>query len=100
MTPIFSLIWLVKIHVVLALAIIEVSLRIAALINLACAPTVESPISPSNSCLVTSAATESRTMTSNAFDRTSVSTILKASSPELGCETKRLSMLTPSFFAY
>ena len=50
MTPIFSRIWLVKMHTVRALEISEVSLRIAALISRAWAPTVESPISPSSSC--------------------------------------------------
>ena len=70
MTPIFSRIWLVKMQQVRAFEISEVSLRNAALIRRACAPTVESPISPSSSCFVTSAATESRTMTSSAFERT------------------------------
>ena len=87
-------------QVVLALAMIDVNFLIAALINLACAPTVESPISPSSSCLVTRAATESNTITSNAFDLTRVSTIRRASSPELGCDTNKLSILTPNFFAY
>ena len=50
MTPIFSRIWLVKMQQVRALEISEVSLRMAALISRACAPTVESPISPSSSC--------------------------------------------------
>ena len=53
MTPIFSRIWFVKMQQVRALEISEVSLRSAALIKRACAPTVESPISPSSSCLVT-----------------------------------------------
>src|ERR1051325_5109850 len=77
-----------------------VNLRNAALIKRACAPTVASPISPSNSARVTSAATESTTMTSSEFERMSVSQIRSASSPELGCETSKSSRLTPSFFAY
>src|SRR5207245_2393444 len=47
-----------------ALEISEVSLRKAALINRACAPTVASPISPSSSALVTRPATESTTLPS------------------------------------
>ena len=47
----------------------------------------------------TSAATESTTSTSIAFDRTSVSTISSACSPVSGCETISSSMLTPSFLA-
>src|SRR5213596_3116322 len=100
MTPIFSRIWLVKTQQVRAFEIREVSLRRAALINRACAPTVVSPISPSNSALVTSAATESTTITSSAFERMSVSQMRSASSPELGCETNKSSRLTPSFLAY
>ena len=76
-----------------ALEISAVSLRNAALISRACAPTVESPISPSSSCLVTSAATESSTMTSSAFERTSVSQMRSASSPSCGCETSRSSQI-------
>ena len=83
-----------------AFEISAVSLRSAALIRRACAPTVVSPISPSSSALVTSAATESSTITSSALERTRVSTIRSASSPELGCETSRSSRLTPSFLAY
>ena len=79
-----------------ALEISEVSLRNAALIRRACAPTVVSPISPSSSAFVTSAATESSTITSSAFERTSVSQMRSASSPELGCETSRSSRFTPS----
>src|SRR6266498_3666057 len=67
-----------------ALEMIDVSLRNAALISRACAPTVASPISPSSSALVTSAATESTTITSRALERTRVSQIRSASSPELG----------------
>src|SRR5436189_27863 len=73
-----------KMEQVRAFEISEVSLRSAALIKRACAPTVVSPISPSSSALVTSAATESSTMTSKALERTSVSQIRNASSPELG----------------
>src|SRR5436190_2723973 len=100
MTPIFSRIWFVKMQHVRAFEISEVSLRKAALMSRACAPTVVSPISPSSSALVTSAATESSTITSRALDRTSVSQIRSASSPELGCETSRSSRSTTSPFAY
>ena len=83
-----------------AFEINEVSLRKAALISRACAPTVTSPISPSSSALVTRAATESNTITSSAFDRTKVSQIRSASSPELGWETSKSSRSTPNFLAY
>ena len=98
-TPIFSRIWLVKMQVVRAFEISAVSLRMAALISRAWAPTVLSPISPASSCLVTNAATESSTTTSMAFERTSVSQICRASSPELGWETSKSSILTPSLAA-
>ena len=39
-------------------------------------------------------------MTSSAFERTSVSQMRSASSPELGCETSRSSRFTPSLRAY
>ena len=71
----------------------------AALIKRAWAPTVVSPISPSSSALVTSAATESTTMSSSALERTSVSQMRRASSPEQGCETSKSSRLTPNLFA-
>ena len=100
MTPIFSRIWLVKMQTVRALEMRAVSLRIAALIRRAWAPTVESPISPSSSCLVTRAATESSTITSMALERTRASQICRASSPEDGWETNRSSRLTPSLRAY
>ena len=100
MTPIFSRIWLVKMQQVRAFEIREVSLRSAALINRACAPTVASPISPSSSALVTRAATESSTITSSELDRMSVSQMRSASSPELGCETSKSSRSTPSLRAY
>ena len=99
-TPIFSLIWFVKMHTVRALEISAVNFLIAALIKRAWVPTVESPISPSSSCLVTRAATESSTTTSMAFERTSASQICRASSPEDGWETRRSSRFTPSFLAY
>jgi len=69
MTPIFSRIWFVKMQQVRAFEMSEVNLRRAALINRACAPTVTSPISPSSSAFVTSAATESSTITSSALER-------------------------------
>ena len=99
-TPIFSRIWLVKMQQVRAFEISEVSLRSAALISRAWAPTVVSPISPSSSALVTRAATESSTITSSALERTSVSQMRSASSPEEGCETSRSSTFTPSRLAY
>ncbi len=77
-----------------------VSLRSACDISRACRPTCESPISPSSSARGTSAATESMTTTSTAFERTSISAISSACSPLSGCETSRLSMSTPSFLAY
>ena len=46
-TPTFSRIWLMKTAIVLVLEIFPESLRKAWLINLACKPTCESPISPS-----------------------------------------------------
>ena len=80
-------------------ALDPVSLRSAWLISRACRPTWLSPISPSISALGTSAATESITSTSIAFDRTSVSTISSACSPVSGCDTISSSMSTPSFLA-
>ena len=61
-----------------------VSLRRAWLISRACTPTNVSPISPSISALGTSAATESMTMMSTAFDSTSISAICRASSRTAG----------------
>ncbi len=49
-------------------------------------PTNESPISPSISAFGTSAATESSTTTSTAFERIIPSMISRASSPVVGCE--------------
>ena len=77
----------------------EVNLRIAWLISRACAPMVTSPIWPSNSAFVISAATESSTTTSTAFDLISVSAMVNASSPESGWETSSSFMLTPSLRA-
>src|SRR5881409_223025 len=76
------------------------SLRSAWLIRRACKPGSESPISPSISAFGTKAATESTTTTSTAPDRTRISVISRPCSPVSGWETSRLSMSTPSFFAY
>src|SRR6266513_1252880 len=76
------------------------SLRSAWLIRRACKPGSESPISPSISAFGTKAATESTTTTSTAPDRTRISVISSPCSPVSGWETSRLSMSTPSFFAY
>ena len=89
-----------KISVVFDLATIDVSLRRAWDMSRAWRPTWESPISPSSSALGTSAATESMTITSTAFERTSISAISSACSPLSGCDTSRSSMLTPIFLAY
>ena len=62
-------------------------------------PTNESPISPSSSFCGTSAATESITMMSTAFDLISSSAICIASSPLVGWLTSRLSSEMPSFLA-
>src|SRR5262245_15286447 len=76
------------------------SLRIAWDISRAWRPTCVSPISPSISARGTSAATESITTRCNAPDRTNMSAISSACSPESGCETSSSSMLTPSSRAY
>src|SRR5216684_2693100 len=76
------------------------SLRSAWLISRACRPGSESPMSPSISAFGTRAATESITTTSTAPDRTRISVISSPCSPVSGWETSRLSMSTPSFFAY
>ena len=76
-----------------------VSLRRACDMRRACRPGSESPMSPSSSARGTSAATESITMTSTAFERTSVSAISSACSPVSGCEIRSSSVLTPRFFA-
>src|SRR2546428_9141131 len=66
----------------------------------ACRPGSESPMSPSISAFGTRAATESITTTSTAPDRTRISVISSPCSPVSGWDTSRLSMSTPSFFAY
>ena len=79
--------------------IMEVSFLRACDINLAWSPTNESPISPWISALGTSAATESITTTSTAFDLTKVSAMESASSPQSGWEIRRLSKSTPILLA-
>src|SRR2546430_97275 len=76
------------------------SLRSAWPISRDCRPGSESPMSPSISAFGTRAATESITTTSTAPDRTRISVISSPCSPVSGWETSRLSMSTPSFFAY
>src|SRR5438128_10692544 len=100
MIPIFSRSWLMKITDVRERLIAPASLRSAWLISRACRPGSESPMSPSISAFGTSAATESTTTTSTAPDRTRISVISSPCSPVSGWETSRLSMSTPSFFAY
>ena len=95
MTPIFIRTWLMKMTMQRERLIEPVSLRSAWLISRAWRPTWLSPISPSISARGTSAATESTTSTSTAFDRTSVSTISSACSPVSGCDTISSSMSTP-----
>jgi len=68
-------------------------------ISLACRAMCESPISPSSSALGTSAATESTTTTSTPPERTMVSTISSACSPESGWERYRASRLMPRALA-
>ena len=60
----------------------------------------ESPISPSISAFGTRAATESTIITSTAPERTIVSVISSACSPQSGCDIYKSSILTPIFFAY
>ena len=72
------------------------SLRMAWLMSRACRPTWVSPISPSISARGTRAATESITTRSRAAERTSMSAISSACSPESGWDTSSSSMLTPS----
>ena len=98
-TPIFMRSWLMKITMQRERLIEPVSLRSDCDISRACRPTWLSPISPSISARGTSAATESITSTSIAFERTSVSTISSACSPVSGCETISSSISTPSFLA-
>src|SRR6266480_4665157 len=100
MTPIFSRSWLMKITEVRERLMAPASLRSAWLISRACRPGSESPMSPSISAFGTRAATESITTTSTAPDRTRISVISSPCSPVSGWDTSRLSMSTPSFFAY
>ena len=69
------------------------------LISRAWRPMCWSPISPSISARGVSAATESTTITSIAFERTSMSAISSACSPVSGCEISRSSRFTPSLAA-
>ena len=80
--------------------IVPVNLRKAWLINRACKPGNESPISPSISAFGTKAATESITIKSIEPERTSASAISNACSPVSGCEINKLLTSTPSFAAY
>ena len=95
MTPIFMRSWLMKMAHVRDRLMLPVSLRRAWDMRRACSPMWESPISPSSSAWGTRAATESRTMTSRAPERTRVSTISRACSPESGWEMIRFSTSTP-----
>ena len=95
-TPIFSRSWLMKMHVVSNFEREPASLRIAWDMRRACSPTWVSPISPSISARGTSAATESITTRVSAPDRTSMSAISSACSPESGWLTSSSSMFTPS----
>ncbi len=99
MTPIFSRSWLMKIMVVPELLRAPVILRSAWLIKRAWRPTWLSPISPSISARGTSAATESMTTRASAPDRTSMSAISRACSPESGWETSSASVSTPRALA-
>ena len=89
-----------KIRHVLDFEITPVSLRRAWDIRRACEPTCASPIWPSSSARGTSAATESTTRMSTAFERTSISVMSRACSPVSGWETSRLSVSTPRRRAY
>ena len=89
-----------KIRQVFDFDTIAVSFRSACDISRACKPICASPMSPSNSARGTSAATESTTIMSTAFDRISASAISSACSPLSGCDTSKLSTSTPSFRAY
>src|SRR5690606_787477 len=89
MIPILCRSWLMKTTRVLERLMLPVSLRSAWLIRRACRPGSWSPISPSISALGVSAATESTTTTSTAFERTSMSAISSACSPVSGWETSR-----------
>ncbi len=99
MTPIFIRIWLMKMTSVLERLMLAVSFLSAWDMSRACSPMWESPMSPSISALGVSAATESMTITSTAPERTSMSAISSACSPESGCDSSRSSTLTPIFLA-
>ena len=99
-TPIFSRSWLMKTREVFERATAEVSLRSACDISRACRPGSESPMSPSISARGTSAATESTTTTSMAFERISASQISSACSPVSGWEISSSSTLMPQAAAY
>ena len=72
-----------------------VSLRSACDMSRAWRPGSESPISPSISARGTRAATESMTTMSMALELMSVSPMLRACSPESGCEMSSSSRSTP-----
>jgi len=95
-TPIFWRTWLIKMRVVLLFDTTLVSLRIDFDIIRACRPICMSPIWPSSSSLGASAATESTTIMSRQFERTSISTMSSPCSPLSGWETSRDSRCTPS----
>ena len=99
-TPIFWRIWLMKITIHFVREMDPVNLRRAWLINRACRPMWESPISPSISALGTNAATLSTTTTSTAPERTRVSAISKACSPVSGWDTSNSLTFTPKRAAY
>ena len=99
-TPIFSRIWFVKMQTHFVLLTTDVRRRMAWDMSLAWLPMVMSPIWPSSSAFVISAATESSTITSIELDRIKVSMMLSASSPLSGCETRRSSRFTPTTRAY
>ena len=88
-----------KIAVVLELLSAPVIFRSAWLIRRAWRPTWLSPISPSISARGTRAATESMTTRSSAPERTSMSAISSACSPESGWLTSSASVSTPSALA-
>ena len=88
-----------KMHTVLDLFKLAVSLRSACDIKRACRPTWVSPMSPSISARGVSAATESMTSTSSALDRINMSAISRACSPVSGCEINSSSTSTPMALA-
>ena len=99
-TPTFSLNWLINITIVFVLLIDPDNFLNAWLINLACNPTCESPISPSISACGTRAATESITIIETASLLTRASHISKACSPVSGCDNNSSSVFTPKLWAY